>query len=429
MLVGAFAARIAWAMYAAGPPIGLHDPSLYRIFGERLADGQGYTVLDGSPTAYFPIGYPLVLAVAFAVTPAQWHTGVVVMINTAAQVVSVWLVYRIALAAGRGRERPALIAAALVAWWPNLVINSAIPLSESVFVALVLGAVLVVVRDADQVRSPSPRQLTWVGVLLGASVLVRPVSPLLLVVFGVAWAMSRTNWRSTIARVGLVGVVATAVISPWVVRNALVMDSAVFATNTGDNVCMSRRVGGSGGFEYPNPRCNSGPFDALPRPAFEVERDAHGRRLAFEFVRDHPLEELRQWPRRLSYAVRWDDDGVAAVESYGEDPFLGGTARRTLKLLSNTFYYAVVGPSIIGLVLLARTRRPAAMVVALAPAALLVPVMLTFGDPRFKIPALPFLAIGAGVALDCLWVRVRARSVLHRDWADGRGSQPPGGLS
>lgn len=415
LLCGGAVLRLMWSVYAARPGIGLHDPSLYRIFAERIADGHGYTVLDGSPTAYFPIGYPLTLSVAFALSPMPWHTGVVVLINITAQVLSAGLVYAIVMRLGGARRRPALIAAALVAFWPNLVINSAVALSESLFIVLVLGAVLLVVRDTALPGRMGRRDLVKVGVLLGLATHVRPVTPFLLVVFAVAWRAAGIDWRATAQRVFLIAAVAAAVLAPWVIRNAVVMDAPVLSTNTGDNVCMSRRVGGSGGFEFPNPRCNSGPFDALPRPAYETERDAHGRRLAFEFVREHPVEEVRQWYRRLSYALRWDDDGVAAVESYGEDRFLGATARGALRTISNWYYYAALAAGVVGFGVLARSRRTGALVVVLSPVALLIPVMLTFGDPRFKLPIVPFLAIAAGTALHLAWVRLADLSARRGD--------------
>jgi hypothetical protein len=181
-----------------------------------------------------------------------------------------------------------------------------------------------------------------------------------------------------------------------------VVDSAVLSTNTGDNLCMSRRVGGTGAFEFPNPRCFPDRFNEIERPASEVQRDAHGRELAVEFVREHPAEEVRLWGRRLVAALEDDADGLRAAESYGEDPFLGDGRRDLLSAVANTWYLVVGIAGVAGLVLLGLRHGPPGLLVALCPPALLLSVVAFFGDPRFKVPVLPFLAVGAGALVDAL---------------------------
>jgi hypothetical protein len=53
----ATALRLAWVLYAAREPRGLHDPSLYEVYAARIADGHGYTAADGQATTYYPVGY------------------------------------------------------------------------------------------------------------------------------------------------------------------------------------------------------------------------------------------------------------------------------------------------------------------------------------------------------------------------------------
>ena len=53
--------RVVWCWLAARDPVGLHDPGLYRLFASQFAAGNGYVLFDGSPTGYYPVGYPLTL--------------------------------------------------------------------------------------------------------------------------------------------------------------------------------------------------------------------------------------------------------------------------------------------------------------------------------------------------------------------------------
>ena len=420
VLVVAALVRVVWCVAVARPPVGLHDPGLYRLFASQFASGNGYVLLDGSPTAYYPVGYPLLLGGAFLVTPDSWQTGVVAAVNIACQVVSVALVFAITRRLVDGRTTPALVAAGAVALWPNLVFNSAVALTESLFIALLLGSVLAVIGGPWDGSAPSRGRLVTSGVLLGAATLVRPVSLPFLLVYALAWLVAGAGWRRALTWTAIVTGTVVITVVPWVIRNAVVMDAAVLSTNTGDNLCMSRRVGGTGAFEFPNDRCNAG-FDHLPRPEYETARDDHGRTLAVEFIREHPGEEVRLWFRRLHEALRTDDDGIAAAESYGEDVFIGDRNRRVLRAVANAWYVIVGGVGLVGLCLLVSERRPAGLVVALAPPALLLSVVAFFGDPRFKVPALPFVAVGAGIVAD----RLLARRAASRRPTPPRGTPPP----
>src|SRR5918912_985991 len=62
LLVLAAALRIAWSLYAARTPQGESDPHTYLTAARGIAAGHGYLSFDGSPTAYFPIGYTAFLA-------------------------------------------------------------------------------------------------------------------------------------------------------------------------------------------------------------------------------------------------------------------------------------------------------------------------------------------------------------------------------
>ena len=80
-VVVGFGLRLAWVVYAARKPAGLHDPYFYLDYGRRMAQGGGYRLKNGQPTAYYPIGYPAILAAWFwimqlsACFPNHWIVG------------------------------------------------------------------------------------------------------------------------------------------------------------------------------------------------------------------------------------------------------------------------------------------------------------------------------------------------------------------
>jgi len=158
-------------------------------------------------------------------------------------------------------------------------------------------------------------------------------------------------------------------------------------------MCMSRFVGATGGFEYEGNPCFDGRFTHLTRPEYETEVDRHGREVAVEFIREHPGEEARLWLRRLGATFHSDGDGLAAVESYGDDVFLDDALRERVRDLSDVYALVVMLAAIPGAVLLVARRRPDGVLVVVSALGMLLPVVLFFGDPRFKMPIIPAVAV------------------------------------
>lgn len=421
IVVVALLLRVAWSLWAARPPSGgLHDPNLYLLYGEQLADGNGYRLPNGEPTAYYPPGYSLSLAPFFwflDVTPLpdDWRVGMASLLNIVWQLGLVVLAFVIGHRL-TGRAATGLVAAAVLALWPNLVFHSAVAMTESLFLVLLAAVLALAVSAPWQERRFESWRLAAIGGLLGAATLVRPVTVPVVPLLFVVLLLAGFGWRRALGHTALLAACAAAVLLPWAVRNVVVVDALTLSTNTGDNLCMSRRVGGSGGFEFPNDRCFPERFGEMARPESELARDAHGRQLAIEFVREHPGEEARLVLRRLGQTFDGDADGLQVVESYGDDPWLTDRQRDLLRALADGYGLVVGLAALPGLWVLGR-RSHAGLLVALTGVGMLVPPLLFFGDPRFHVPAVPVAALAA--AASATGAR-RARSA-----ACGPRRQPP----
>src|SRR5215213_9163050 len=127
VLAVAAALRIAWSIYAARQPVGLHDQGLYLLHASRIADGEGYGFPTGEPTAYYPVGYPGALAgviwLARQLPFSDMPYIVSAVFNIVLGTVTVLLVFELA----RRLFEPTvgLVAGAVVAVWPNLVYHAA----------------------------------------------------------------------------------------------------------------------------------------------------------------------------------------------------------------------------------------------------------------------------------------------------------------
>ena len=403
ILAVALVLRLVWVLYAARLPNGgLRDPNFYYLYGEQMARGNGYRLLDHSPSAYYPPGYP------FSLVPFFWlgiHTPLHHLRNVEVGIVAttniVWSLLTIVLAfliARRvtGRSVAGYVAAGVLALWPNLVFHTAVALTETLFLLLLLVVVWLVVSAPWDERRWEPWRLLATGAVLGAAPRVRPVTVPLFPALHVVLLGGRFGWKRAITSTLVVFVAALAVLAPWAIRNSIVMHQLTLSTNTGDNLCMSRYVGGSGSFEFPNDRCFPDRFNHIPRPQSETQRDAYGRHLAVEFVKKHPGEELRLVARRFGHTFDDDADGLSAVESYGDDPFMSHGTRDLLRRTATTYGAVMALVGLGGLVLLAVRRTPASIFLVLSAIGMIIPPLVFFGDPRFHVPAVPIVAIAVG---------------------------------
>jgi hypothetical protein len=426
LVVGA-ALRIAWIVYAARPALGLFDPAAYSGHAIELAHGDGYRFLGGDKTAYYPIGYPAALGAALWL--AQ-HLPVPDDVWNVAAVLNLVLgVATIALGFEAGRRlandvRVGLVAAGLLALWPNLVFHSAVALSETLFNALVLAFVLVLVFR-PWTAAITRRAAVLAGALLGLSALVRPISLLVLPVLAVVWGRTAViGWRRAFGALAVVTGITVLLLAPWVVRNTAVMHSPVLATNFGDNACIGHNPEASGAFGLPA-SCFAG-YNGLDRPKYEVRRNRELSADAIQYALGHPLTELRLTVWRAYYTLEGDHDGLTAAESYGDDPFIPPRTHDLLALLADGWFFAVTGIALLGIPLVLRRRDPRWTLVLGTAVAMAVPPLLFFGDPRFHVPVVPFLALLAAVTT--VTVRDAARPARQLRRGSTGASRPVPGV-
>jgi 4-amino-4-deoxy-L-arabinose transferase-like glycosyltransferase len=403
----ATALRFAWVLYAAREPRALHDPSLYEVYAARIADGHGYTAADGQATTYYPVGYVGALgALVWLVRLAPFPDNVPLtagLFNLVLGVGTVALIFEIARRLFDNRI--GLVAAGVVALWPNLIFHTAVILTETLFIFLVMAAVLLIVALPASSQWIGWRRLAAFGGVVALSALVRPISLSFLPVLVVVLAIARAGWRTTIASFGIAAMAVVVVVAPWTLRNLRETGSFVpISTNLGDNLCMSRHPGADGAFQ-PDVACIvRTKTSTLAEREIEVN-DTNTRRAA-RFVREHPASEVKLVFLRAYHTVENDHDGLAASESYGSNRYISSTLRRALEITADAYFFVALALSALAVPAFIRRRRPWRLFFLLAALALAVQPLIFFGDPRFHVPVLPFVAVFAAVTL------VRARDRL-----------------
>ena len=433
ILAVALILRGAWCLYAAEPPV-IGDPVLYYINGAQIAEGHGYSnafallgrvaemrasgsrVLPGHdvPSAIGPPGYPATLGALFWLvihSPLPDNPfAAAVALNVALGVATVLMAFE--LMRRVFDTQVALVGAALLAVYPNLIFHAATLHYETTFIFVTMAALLVLLgRPWPGGRVP-PRRLVAFAVLLGLSVLIRPTAaPIVLVLFVIAVIQGATV-RLAFAQCGVVVGVVGLMLLPWTIRNIVKLHSpVVVSTGYGPALCMSRHPGARGdnaGHGSPQQAKKMARYclpslAGVPLRDQEVKVNNYAMSRAVKFVVEHPFEEVRLWLPRSRYAYREDHDALEDVA-----PFVARSTRQTLARVGDWFYFAILGLSAVGVASSARRAAPARLFLVLATLALAVNPIVLYGAPRYKVPATPFFAMMAAVGLVVLARRLAA---------------------
>jgi 4-amino-4-deoxy-L-arabinose transferase-like glycosyltransferase len=201
ILLAALAIRIVFVLATPGYTL-VNDALDYQHHAVSIADGHGFALSYGRPTAFRPPAYPIFLAAVYAVTApgVEWGrianafvgTGIVALIGVIAfQLWGRWV---------------ALVALALGAVYIPLILVGQSIMSEPLFVLCLLGAIACVLHS---------KRWPWAvaaGVLMGLAILGRANAIILLVPLAAAvWR----GWRTPL----VLCVAAALTVAPWTIRN------------------------------------------------------------------------------------------------------------------------------------------------------------------------------------------------------------------
>jgi 4-amino-4-deoxy-L-arabinose transferase-like glycosyltransferase len=403
ILVVGLAARVGWVATYSDPPEGdLTDPVLYGVLADQVADGHGYTYpgADAGPTAYYPPGYPTTLGAAVwlvDLAPGDVSTfQVAVGLNLVLGMATLLLVFEL------GRRIVSvpvgLVATGIMALWPNLVVHTGVVLTETMFLFFFAAMLLAALASPEVARRPGWGRVVAIGLLCGAAGMIRPTSFVIVPVFLWLWLPegSRVGLRRFAVACGAVALL----VLPWTARNALQMDAPVLiSTNLGDNLCIGNNPTATGGYQLAE-SCFAG-LHGGARPEAETDRQSQTFSKGIDYITGDVWHFVRMVPTKLGATLDGDTDGLWAATSYGTHEIASVDRYEDLKALANDYYVVVLVVSLVGAAILwlpypGNRRTDFLILTALVQ---LVPVMVTFGDPRFKMPLYPAMAICAATAI------------------------------
>lgn len=379
-----FVLRLALVMAVDVTPSS--DAAWYRDRAIEMLERGSYSE-NGIPTAYWPVGYVAFLAGVMAAFGRSVLTGQ--LANIVLSCGCLVLLHRWCLARWADR-RIAAVAVLLFALYPNQVGYGAVLYTEPLYTLLLLTIVLVGRPAATFGR------LIALGCLAGLATLVKTQTLLLapcligLLLWG-AW--NRRSAGDAAARTGVALLFMALTIAPWTYRNHLQLGAYVpVSTNggisllSGNNPSMSPSLF-SGEFAEDDDLVRSAGFSV----ADQVGADARARRLAGQWIAQHPLRFAALVPKKLLRLWLWDGESEWAFQK-GDPRYADhAVAYRTARGINQVFYLGVLALGLHGLVRTTFRASPSTWVPPLLIAYFTLISLVFSGQSRYHAPLMPFV--------------------------------------
>ncbi len=297
------------------------DGAFYHVVASRIARGLGYTWVwpDGAVTyaAHYPVGYPALIAGFYAVFGAS--PAVAMGVNALVGAAAAFAAH--ALAGRTATRRGALVAGALLAFEPALVLYTPALMTEAVAGELVLVAAAI----ATAARPGAAWRVVLASLTLGVAVLVRPQLVLVAPCVGALVSFRRSEVRASVRTAFAVTALAVAVCVPWTLRNCARLDTCAFVSaNGGWNLYIGTSPLGEGGWA---PLERIGVPSACRDVFGEGAKDRCFGRAGVALIAENPLAWLALAPSKLG--VTFDYGSAAAHYLSSSNPALVTDAVKT----------------------------------------------------------------------------------------------------
>ncbi|HEX8525691.1 glycosyltransferase family 39 protein, partial [Allosphingosinicella sp.] len=266
------------------PQAPVSDGEYYVARAAELAAGLGYQE-DGHPTAFWPVGYPALLALTMLPFGPNLVGAMLLNLLGAAAILALVLWFGRRLG---NSEAAARLAALLYALYPAHIAYTGAPLNEVTSTALTMAAFALLLAGR--------RKWTWLvaaGFLFGLVTLMRPQVMLFPAGAIVALLIVYRDfaWRDAVKAMLAVHLALFATLLPWSARNAEVMGRFVLvSTNGGIALQAGANDLADGGhfavYESPLEAQIGIPWEE--RVSRQVELDARLKEMAWQWIGDNP---------------------------------------------------------------------------------------------------------------------------------------------
>ena len=414
-----FLARLAWISVVESGITSdfVYDATLYFEAGRQIAAGEGFVTSPGVPTAYFPPGYPVILAGFFVLFGPKFLLPA--LINSVAGTATCWVTYK--LGARAYGLRAGLIGAALLAFWPSHIYASSATMSETVFTFLLTSVIYCFYLLETSERGERNRGWLLLGFLVGFTSLVRGAGFLFVGVLALALLINHGFKRKAFVRLAMLLVPLLLTTGLWTLRNQITMGAPILlGTSGGWSFFNAHNEKADGGQSWVIDRYRMDLFkeNLTSQDSRENDVTLHALQVghAVNYMATHPMEELAQIPKRVYRMHRSDDWPLMWIgwRTRSEDgrrqsiEYVNAHIDPWLPQIANVYYFVALGLGLSGLVLgFSRVYRRSWIIPLSVIYFHVLHGVIFFGTERFHAPFLPELALGAGLLLTVAGREVR----------------------
>ncbi len=333
-------------------------------------------------------GYPAWVGIWYSVLGGGSHAFAVRLAQTPLAGLTVLLAWR--LARRLFGPRVAVATAFAVALYPQVWQYIGLLYPEALAIPIYLGLLILVLT-----RPLTLRRAIGTGVLIGIALLIRPSTLYMLLPLVVIWCL-RAGWRHGIQLTVVAGLVAVAVVTPWTIRNAIVMHGFVPISleSAAAYGTFNAQSASNSGFPYawePDPAPDADLFSRA-HPLSDVTLYDKLQQRAIDYVKAHPIS--------LAKAFFWNGitrlwDLRSRSKSMVEVPFEGRS--HTVAEIGLDLYDVLLPLALIGLW---RARRRRWLVVGMLTMALGASIVFTADSgTRYRAPMEAVIAMFACVGV------------------------------
>ncbi|QYK54423.1 MAG: glycosyltransferase family 39 protein [Fimbriimonadaceae bacterium] len=403
LVVGAIA-RIWWLSEVNTQP--QTDFAWYLQRATDISHFMGYRTERG-PTAYWPVGYPLILAIVFKIFGSGlWIAKIFnCLLTLFAAYLTGAITHRLT-----GSKKLSSFTGLIVALSPGMIAYSGIIASEPLYTALTLLAVHLALWSQSYVR------WGFTGFWIGLATLVRPQA--ILIPFALA-AVPRPEAEYRRPKLPFAIAIclgaALLTVTPWIIRNARTHGHFVFiSANGGDNLWIGHNPNATGAYQTPPGKPDT--------PANEVANDQSTKSQATTEIKSNLGRSLSLVPAKIKATFATPTDITYwAFQTNSEKLISPGMDKQrelflTFRTYTNIFTGTLLFAMFLGLAVGSLTPSGRRLIFIALPQILLTAFVVSvfFGNGRFALPTIPFQAMIAAATLATL-----------RDWVGRENSPDP----
>jgi hypothetical protein len=390
-----FALAMAVRMCAANafPLNAAHDPDAYLRIGTVLRSRGTYSFQKyGSPTAYRPPLYPLIVAAVSLDDRSELHplAAVHVLLGGATAALTLLIAAHWGLS-----KRGSLVAAALVTIDPILLNQSVQPMTETLAAFLAALGLLCLPTAANRL---SAREALLAGVVLGLAELCRPTFLVWALLCAAGLVVLARSWQQRLFCGGSFALGLALVIAPWAVRNYVAFDRPILTTTHGGYTLLLANNAdfyahlASGFWFSPWDAEEIMGWDEVEHADDEIETDRRYYEAAYETIRKQPRMFVVSCFYRFSRL--W---GVCPLATDTDDESI---AHRALRYSVAVFYSAELALAAWGAWLVGRNWLKTPWLWGLLLVLSFTAVHSVYWtDMRMRAPLTIVVALAAGFAL------------------------------